>query len=189
MSADPRLPPAMQPDATRCRAQKNLINPVDLYVNTDKHLSERQKTAIELLLQGGTDAQVAQQIGVDRVTVFRWRKNPAFAREMERQRARLWEQSAGRLHSMVDPALDILQKQLAGDDPKTALRAAAILLRFANPSRLARPARASDPEDDYFKSIEAYVNSPLPGLPGAPADLLDDVDDDDDDEDENEDRG
>src|SRR5688572_3934967 len=68
---------------------------IDLFLRSRKELSERQRTAVELLLQGSSDEMVGRQIGVDRTCIYKWRtRNVAFQREMERQRRALWEQSA-----------------------------------------------------------------------------------------------
>jgi hypothetical protein len=104
----------------------------------------------------------------------------------------MWEQSAGQIQSMVKPALSILQKQLESDDQKVALRAAAVLLRFATPSRLVSalggtspsPAAGDDAQSSkqYVDDLIAYVDAPLPGQPGAPEDMVDDEDEAEDEE-------
>jgi DNA-binding CsgD family transcriptional regulator len=149
-------------------------DPVHRFLRSRNELSERQRTAVELLLRGMSDSEVATQLGVDRGTIFRWRGNVAFQRELERQRRALWERSASEIQSMVGPALEILRKQLTGDDPKLAMRAAGVLLRFATPSRLLPTTKAAQPIDEhqrYLDDLFAYVNAPAPGQPGAPEDL------------------
>ena len=148
-------------------------DPIHRFLRSRNELSERQKTAVELLLRGMSDIEVATQIGVDRGTVFRWRGNVAFQRELERQRRAMWERSASEIQSMVGPALEILRKQLTGDDPKLAMRAAGVLLRFATPSRLLPTTRAAQPVDEHKRYVDdllAFVNAPAPGQPGAPED-------------------
>ena len=84
------------------------------------------------------------------------------------------EQSTARLQSLLDPVLDILQKQLTGDDPKTALRAAAILVRIASPSRATQPPPAvrKPARDRIDKELEALMNAPMPdGSTGEPIDF------------------
>ncbi len=159
---------------------------IDRFLRLRNELSERQMNAVGLLLRGMGDEEVGTQVGVDRGTVYRWRKLIAFQRELDRQRRRLWEQSAGEIQSMVGPALSILRKQLASDDEKIAIRAAAVLLRFATPSRLAPaasllPATSADAgaapakrEPDYVDDLIAYCEAPVPGQPGAPEDMTDD---------------
>ena len=165
----------MQQNAAPCHKQKNELAAINYNLLFNRRLTKRQLAAIPLLLQGRSDAQVAQQIGVDRASIFRWRKNGQFSRELEKQRQVVWQQSVGRLQAMLEPALDILQRQIQGDDPKTALRAAAILLRVATPARLQRLAETSAPpnrhssEDPEMDAIEAYINAPMPNEPGHPS--------------------
>ena len=167
---------------------------IERFLKSRNELSERQRQAVDLLLRGLSDQEVASQLGVDRGTVLRWRsKSVAFQRELDRQRRRLWEQSAAEIQSMVGPALSILRKQLASDDERTAIRAAGVLLRFATPSRLGAAGMAPPSPDDnakaaarsnkqYVDDLIAYVDAPLPGQPGAPEDLTDeDIDEDEDD--------
>ena len=159
----------------------------DRYLLAKKELSERQRNAAELLLQGLSDAETAAHVGVDRTTIFRWRKSMAFRRELERQRKFRSERASNRLQSLVPGAFDVLQKQLASDDPKVAMRAAAILLRFASPARFGTaPPRGSEPSGEtsaqdrdveeetdpvdlekFTEDLMAFVESPLPGYPGA----------------------
>jgi hypothetical protein len=174
MSESATNPSGAQHGATGRNNKKMSPTDADRILLGNKELTERQHSAVELLLRGLSDAQIAAQLGVDRGTVYRWRTSSLFQKELERQRKFLYEQSATRLQSMIQPALDILNRQLTGDDPKTALRAAAILLRVATPARLARfadpdtaPAPRS-PANDTWAKIKAYLDAPLPGQPGAP---------------------
>lgn len=135
-------------------------------LRSEEELSPRQHSAIELVLRGMSDVEVGAQLGIDRTTVYRWRMSPLFRRELDRQRKMLFEHSAARLSAMVQPALEILNRQLTGDDPRTALRAAAILLRVATPSRLGHIAGSTKksttdpeafPDDDLEEDEEEDV--------------------------------
>jgi hypothetical protein len=184
----------MPQDSSNSPAQRgatgrnNILSQRDVvgrFLRSRNELSERQRTAVELLLRGLSDHEVANQIGVDRGTIFRWRSNLAFQRELDRQRRVFWERSASAIQAMVEPALDILRKQLAGDDPKEAMRAASVLLRFATPSRLApaTPREKIDPafdtEKQFGDDLIAYVEAPMPGQPGAPEDMEDEIEGED----------
>jgi hypothetical protein len=173
--------------------RRNILSgddPLHRFLRSRNELSERQRNAVELLLRGLSDQEVAAQVVVDRGTILRWRtRSVAFQRELDRQRRALWEQSAGEIQSMVQPALSILRKQLASDDPKVCMRAAAVLLRFATPSRLvglSNLANRVTTEADVaggektgtlVDDLIAYVDAPMPGQPGAPEDLVDEEDD------------
>src|SRR2546421_6925444 len=174
----------MQQGATTRNNKKSGASSIDAFLRARNDLSEKQRNAVAFLLQGLSDEQVASQVAADRTTIFRWRKSIPFQRELERQRRLLWDQSRNQLQSMLQPALNILQKQLTCDDPKTALRAAAILLRFATPSRFITPATSGNSagraeKNRDFDDLMAYVDAPLPGEPGAPEDMVgEDFDDD-----------
>ena len=166
-----------QQGATGRNNKKRFERPIDAFRSFRNDLSEKQKRAVDLLLRGLSDQEVGAQLGVDRGTIFRWRKTIAFARELDRQRKILWQQSAAQLQSLVQPALDILRAQLTDTDPKVRMRAAAVLLRFATPSRLA-PASlgaekiATAEDKQSFQDIIDFVEAPLPGQPGAPEDMM-----------------
>ena len=54
-------------------------------------LSVEQLNAIDVLVQGKTDQETAQAVGVTRETVNRWRNdNPHFAAELNKQRKLIW---------------------------------------------------------------------------------------------------
>lgn len=146
--------------------KKNAPDDNDCIFSFDNQFTQQQKNAILLLLQGLGDAQVARQIGVDRLTIYRWKHEDEFAAELQQQRETLWEHSIERLQSMLDPALEILQRQIAGEDPKTALRAAAILLRVATPAGIQRLTESRDGRrngwsrpNSLFDALDACSNS------------------------------
>ena len=50
-------------------------------------LSDRQRAALELILLGQNDSAVAERVGVDRRTIYRWRnENETFAAELYTRR-------------------------------------------------------------------------------------------------------
>jgi len=89
-----------------------------------RSLSVRQQNAVDLLVVGQTDGQVAEAVGVTRQTVCGWRLyHPAFQAELNRQRKAVWGSSADRLRSLLPRALDCLEEALDGPDgSKVALQ-------------------------------------------------------------------
>ncbi|MGB7161514.1 MAG: helix-turn-helix domain-containing protein [Tepidisphaeraceae bacterium] len=182
MSSGERSP--VQQGATPRNNISSQQDVIGRFLRSRNELSERQRIAVELLLRGMSDQEVAAQVGVDRSTVFRWRGNVAFQRELDRQRRILWERSAGEIQSMVSPALGILRRQLDSGDDKIATRAAGVVLRFATPSRLLPSTphgmpKEFDEQKQYGDDLIAYVDAPMPGQPGAPEDLVDEDPDED----------
>jgi hypothetical protein len=77
-------------------------------------LSVKQENAIDLLVQGKNDREVAAAIGANRVTVTRWRtQNACFAAELARRRDGVWGCALERLRALSTPALDALEEELA----------------------------------------------------------------------------
>jgi len=72
-----------------------------------------QRAAIDLLLRGANDRQIAEQLGVGRVTVTRWRLyDPKFQVELNRLRTEAWPGATHGLRALLPAALDTLSEQL-----------------------------------------------------------------------------
>ena len=160
-------------NATGCNNEKRVCCTPAASPQSNKGCKEKHVTAIEMLLRGASDAEVGEVLGVDRGTVYRWRtSNVAFRAEMQRLHGVVWRQQAQRLRAMVGPALDAVQTRL--DDPRTSLRAASILLRFAVP----RPASAAERDEQFDDELEEDLKDLDFGEPD------DDADEDEDDGDD-----
>ncbi|MCH2519463.1 MAG: hypothetical protein MK210_14900, partial [Dehalococcoidia bacterium] len=86
------------------------------------NLSVEQLNAIDILVQGKTDQETAQSVGVARETVTRWRNdNPYFAAELNKQRRLIWAASHDRLRSLASKAVDTLEAALDSGDSRIAV--------------------------------------------------------------------
>jgi hypothetical protein len=95
-----------------------------------RQLSIEQENAIEHLLQGKSDAAVAEAVSVARQTVWEWlNRNPLFIAELNRRRFELWDEAQERMKSLANRALDVLELQLSSGDPKAALAAVKYILQ------------------------------------------------------------
>lgn len=93
-----------------------------------KELSIEQLNAIDLLVMGKTDREVAEAVGVHRCTVTSWRLyNPYFQAELNRKRKEVWGAAVDRFRSLLMKALDTVEKALDEGDAKTTIE----LLRMA----------------------------------------------------------
>jgi hypothetical protein len=95
-------------------------------------LSPKQNAAIELLLLGRNMRDIAEAIGIDRRTLFRWRQDELFREELDQRRCELWSVAADRLKALVHPSLDVLEKELSDRFDRTRHRAAATILRLSD---------------------------------------------------------
>jgi hypothetical protein len=164
----------MQQNASECNSGENTQKLDASNPGCYPNLRETQLQAIDWLLHGLSDAEVAAKLNVDRSTIFRWRKTEAFARRLRILRERLFEQSAARISMLVQPSLEILRRQLKGPDEKAAARAASTLLRLATNARICggdfesrkpktKRSTRSREITPAMQAIEDYINAPMPG--------------------------
>jgi hypothetical protein len=86
------------------------------------HLTDKQRLAVDCIVQGMTDHQVAKEIGAARETVCRWRKNnPAFIAVLNQRRMAIWHASKDRMRRNIALALDVLETALKAGDVRVAL--------------------------------------------------------------------
>ncbi len=85
-------------------------------------LSIEQLNAIDLLVMGRTDREVAEAVGVSRQTVTSWRLyNPHFQAELNRRRKEIWGAAVDKFRSLLLDALETVEKAIKQGDAKTAL--------------------------------------------------------------------
>ena len=94
-------------------------------------LTIQQQNAIDLLLVGKNDRQVAECVGVERVTVNGWRnRKPEFIEELNLRRYELFAGEMDRLRSLISSSVDALSECINSRDEKIKLTAATSLLKL-----------------------------------------------------------
>lgn len=92
-------------------------------------LTPEQLNAIDLLILGKTDKEVAETIGVGRNTISKWYKNAFFIAELNVKRDELWTDSKLRLRALASEAVNVLTNGLHSSDEKIAIMAAVHILK------------------------------------------------------------
>ena len=92
-------------------------------------LTPEQRNAIDLLILGKTDREVAEIVGVRRETITKWHKNPFFIAELNVKREELWTDSKLRLKALAHEAVNTLTNGLHSSDEKVAITAAVHILK------------------------------------------------------------
>ena len=115
-------------------------------------LSVEQENAIDLLIQGKTDRETAEAVGVTRQTVCEWRlKNTLFREALNLRRRELWDGQTERLRGLVSKAVDVLEGGLEAEDPRLQQSAAVHILKavslYGTPREPQTGFLASMPED------------------------------------------
>jgi hypothetical protein len=111
---------------------------------TDSHnysqlfsLTPKQSEAIELLLSGMTDAEVAANVNVARETVCRWRlHHPEFIAEFNRRKAGLIDSYQQGVRNLIGKAIKAAEEALDSDDHELKVRTAFAILKMLNISSL-----------------------------------------------------
>jgi hypothetical protein len=91
-----------------------------------------QQNAVDALAAGKNDTETAEALGVNRVTVTRWRLyHPVFQAAINARRAEIWGAGVNRLRDLVPKALDALGGLLTTGNSAARLKAAAAILQLA----------------------------------------------------------
>jgi hypothetical protein len=126
-------------------------------------LTVKQENAIDLLVTGKTDGQVAEAVGLHRVTVTKWRLyDPWFQAELNRRRLDLWGVAAERLRALLPKALDVIERELDGPLPYAV---ALNVLKLTGLDKAGPPTGTTDPERDIIRPrVEARLNEKQAGM-------------------------
>ena len=85
----------------------------------DKRLSGPQQKAINLFLAGMNDTDVAEELGLARQTVNKWRnKNQNFGAKLEQQQRELNKESRQKLSGLVSRSVEVLGQSLESENER-----------------------------------------------------------------------
>lgn len=143
-------------------------------------LAIEQLNAIDQLVLGLSDREVAEKVGVARQTVTSWRLyHPGFQAELNKRRKEVWGASSDRLRSLLPNALDRIEKALLDDNNPNSWRTAIELLKATGLHAGSGHSLDEIGDDDPDKLVERLAKnemSPLDSLSlplggGVPEDL------------------
>ena len=145
-------------------------------------LTVEQLNAIDLLVTGASDREVAEKVGVSRQTVTNWRlHNLAFQAELHRLRKEIWGNSKDRIMSLVPKAIDRLEKSLGDDTDRNGPKVALEVIRTTglhSDAECSFVERAPDDPREIAEEIVKKRRNKRPGLISDPfwAPSEDDID-------------
>ena len=132
-------------------------------------LTVPQRHAIDLLITGKTDLEVAQALGLNRVTVTRWRLyDVLFQAELDRQRHALWSAGADRLRALVPKAIETVERALerARENDELDVRLAFQILKMAGLDRIGAPGEPPSVQQQLDQEVLRRRDNELPLLIG-----------------------
>lgn len=93
-------------------------------------LHPKKRLAIDLILAGETDAQVAAAVGKKRNTIWMWRKHDAqFIAALDERRAKLQSESIFQMNSLCFESILLLERAVQKGDKELALEVLQVLKR------------------------------------------------------------
>ena len=100
-----------------------------------KNLNENQLLAVQLVAQGRSGKEIAQELSVTEETISRWKKQPAFIALVNDLLGQLRDTTQQKMRNLVLLALEILEKELFNEGNKNRVNIALKVLnnyKFSN---------------------------------------------------------
>ncbi|MBE2973394.1 hypothetical protein [Priestia megaterium] len=83
----------------------------------ERGLTIHQLNAIDLLVCGKTDKEVADLVSVNRVTVTKWRNYDIyFQAELNKRRKEVWNASIDKIRTLVPKAIESLEREIEAEN-------------------------------------------------------------------------
>ena len=118
----------------------------------------KQEKALELVLRGMNDVEVARKIGVTRQTISNWRhRDTVFIDTLAEQRRVLREEHQDSINRLVEKAIEVLKTAMEDEDPKTRLQAAKLVLSMAE----LKESKKGEKQQSKDEIIREYVTGVL----------------------------
>jgi transposase-like protein len=113
----------------------------------DDELSQKQMIAIDLVVSGMPDGEVAKKLGLARQTINKWRNHDLdFKYILACRRLQIMESFRDKLTGMAERAIEILAKNMESADEKVQNQSAQIILRLSGLQGYMRPEKEVDRE-------------------------------------------
>ena len=131
-------------------------------------LSDKKERALELVMSGMTDGEIAKQVGVSRQWVNTWRNQDAeFMYELEVRRQALREKHMDSLSQLVEKSINVLRDALEEGDPQTKLKAAMYVLKASGVAAQAKAGNAKTRHEMEISLISAAIGEVAQGMMGS----------------------
>ena len=120
----------------------------------NNNLNLKQEMAIELILQGLNDSQVANQVGVSRQWVNNWRNHDEeFIKTLQHRRRIIQEIHTNQLMHLVEISLKIIEEELSKVDNKIKLKTALQIIKISGIQYYPKPNQGNTQDELIRKAL------------------------------------
>jgi transposase-like protein len=96
-------------------------------------MDEKQERALQMIILGEEDIEIAATLGINRKTIYRWRKyDVQFMRALDERQALMRELAQNGLLELTEGALEAVREALKDKDNRVRLQAARLVLDLLN---------------------------------------------------------
>jgi transposase-like protein len=96
-------------------------------------LNDKQERALQMIILGDQDIEIAAALGINRKTIYRWRKyDVQFMRALDERQAIMREMAQNGLLELTEGALEAVRAALKDKDNRVRLQAARLVLDLLN---------------------------------------------------------
>ena len=120
-------------------------------------INPKQENAIDLVLSGMADGEIAERVGAARQTISRWRNQDMdFILALQTRRAQMRDKHMDAMSELVEESIRVVAKAIFYGDETTKLKTAKYVLRLSGLRAHAKPGKAltkGELEKEGFISI------------------------------------
>lgn len=107
----------------------------DLKMETENDLTnplnQTEERALTLIMEGRKDTEIADELGISRMTIYRWRKyDVQFMKALDERQALMREMAQNGLMELTEAALEAVREALKDKDNRVRLQAARMVLEL-----------------------------------------------------------
>jgi len=121
-------------------------------------LNEKQMMALDLVVTGLPDSEIANRVGVTRQRVNIWRNHDSeFINALDLRRQAMREMHQDSLNELITGAIQEVKNALNSPDEKTRFKAAALILKVSGLQGYMKPGKQTSQEETVISILSSAI--------------------------------